>query len=221
MQGLMEIYMLYSYSRGLEEGKFLLNLPDYVYYYLIVLPLILLSALFTDAVALNSVLLSALTYTWSIANKNSQVSFYFLPIKASLLPAVSIGFRLLIDGKMAALQAIGGMLAAYIYNCLETRSLGPLSRLILQRQPNSSSGRVGTVHTLSSVESANQDDGYLPSPEWLRKLCSKLTGKNYMTHYPSVHAMNKSSDRRSEATTSSYSRYGDSSFKGKGQRLGT
>lgn len=129
MQGLMEVYMLYTFSNGVETKKFSRNLPDYFFYLTITFPVMLFGAYFflPPVISLSPALMSALTYTWAIANYDQKVNFYFVPLKASLLPIVSLGFRLLVDGQISFLLALIGMSAAYLYNCTETHSFGPLA----------------------------------------------------------------------------------------------
>ncbi|ODV97484.1 hypothetical protein PACTADRAFT_73223 [Pachysolen tannophilus NRRL Y-2460] len=224
MQSLMDLYMIYSYSRGLEENKFI-NIADYIFYYVIVTPLILFTSPWTSALSLQSALLSALTYTWSIANRNQQVNFYFITMKAAILPAVSLGFRLLLNGKQDFLQAFVGMLAAYLYNCLETSTLGPLMSLI-KKDSNQTTKRVGTLNSLNSNTYIEElyYDGYLPAPSWLRKL---ITGSPNVAY---VRPRNNFSDgtplssdrsptgRTTSSNTSFTSR--TTAFRGKGYRLG-
>ncbi|ODV83314.1 hypothetical protein CANARDRAFT_9715 [[Candida] arabinofermentans NRRL YB-2248] len=234
MQGLMEIYMLYSFSKGLEELKFKKCLPDYVFYHLIIVPIILISSylFLPPLLSLSPALLSALTYTWSIDNYNQQVNFYFMPIKASLLPAVSLGFRLLVDGRENFILALIGMSAAYIYNCLETGSSGPVVAFITGKQPDhvkSWNNRVGTVSSNSGIWF--YASGYLPSPQGLKSLMSKLTGVDYNSKAFKMGSINSnakhSAPEQSGAKSSGKSTGlggmmgGGNAFRGKGQRLGS
>lgn len=219
MQGMMEIYMLYSFSKGVEEVKFRKNLPDYLYYHLIILPIMLVIAYmgFPPLYSLNPALLSALTYTWSVLNYNQEVNFYFMPIKASLLPAVSLGFRLIVDGTPSFVLALVGTFAAYVYNCIETKSLGPLVQVITGVEPpkDGSSNRLGTVNSLTNVWFYST--GSLTAPNWLKAIVIRITGVDY-----NAAGFNRSgfvvfpAKTRSEPASKVLQ-----SFKGEGQRLGS
>jgi hypothetical protein len=226
MQGMMEIYMVYSFSKGIEEGKFKKNLPDFIYYFAIVLPIILSGAyLFMPPLySLSPALLSALTFTWSLMNYNQQVNFYFMPIKASLLPAVSLGFRLLVDGYESFLLALLGFAAAYVYNCLETQSFGPLMSIITGKEPETdkNNNRLGTVN--SSGHSWFYSTGFLEAPEWLKRIISRCSGVDYNSPAYRRRGFTVIPKRRSgansdnESTTGSYT---TGTFRGEGRRLGS
>lgn len=240
MQGLMEIYMLYSFSKGIEEVKFKKNLPDYIFYYFIIIPIILIFNFFMPpSYSLMAPLLTAITFTWSIANYNSQVSFYFMPIKASILPVVSLGFRLLLEGSQSFYLALTGAFAAYVYNCIETKSFGPLAGLIKDTADNQiKSNRVGTVSNSTGSSTWYYSTGYLASPNWLRNLVSKLMGIDYNSSafkrpYGSAFPPKKDSGNTTGGSgSSSSSTTGRSTgrstggftkpfFKGEGRRLGS
>ncbi|KAG7880028.1 hypothetical protein KL937_002912 [Ogataea polymorpha] len=226
MQGLTEIYMVYSFSRGLEEGKFSRILPDYIYYHLIILPIIVLTTFFTAPPLISSTpsLLSALTYTWCVANYDQTVNFYFMQIKASLLPAVFLGFRLLVDGRASFFQALTGMCAAYIYNCIETASLGPLMSVITGQQMLEPPHRVGTTATTTTHNVWYYSQGYLPAPVWLRTTISRLTGIDYNSRIfqrPYGMMFQAKQPAKSAATQTSFlRRMSNNAFQGRGQRLG-
>lgn len=75
MQGLMEVYMLYTFSNGVETKKFSRNLPDYFFYLTITFPVMLFGAYFflPPVISLSPALMSALTYTWAIANYDRSI----------------------------------------------------------------------------------------------------------------------------------------------------
>lgn len=232
MQGMMEIYMVYTFSKGIEEGKFRKNLPDYLYYFAIILPIILVSVYVSmpPLLSLSPALLSALAYTWSILNYNQQVNFYFMPIKASLLPAVSLGFRLLVDGFYSFLLALLGCAAAYVYNCIETRSLGPLMAMLTGHEPKGdhANNRLGTVNTTHS--SWFYSTGYLGAPEWLKNSVSTCTGVDYDLPLYNRTGFAKYAPRKAQggvvggtapsASSSSARGAGGVVFRGEGRRLG-
>lgn len=213
--------MIYSYSRGLEEKKYI-HLVDYAYYYVIIIPLILLSTSITNALSLQSALLCALTYTWSISNRNEQVNFYFITMKAAILPVVALGFRLLLNGKQDFIEAAMGMFSGYVYNCLETRTLGPLMSLIKRNNPQQVANRVGTLNSLrnQNIEELYYD-GYLPAPSWFRKF---ITGNaNVAYERPRNNFSNNtnfSGSVKASGSSSGTSTATSSTFRGRGHRLG-
>lgn len=226
MQGMMEIYMMYSFSRGLEETKFRRNLPDYLFYQMIILPIIIITSYVAlpPLYSLHPALLSAFTYTWSLSNYNQQVNFYFMPIKASLLPAVSLGFRLIVDGTPSFLLGLVGTFAAYIYNCLETKSLGPLVQVITGKEPqrDGSTNRLGTVNSLTNTWFYSM--GILRAPEWLTAIVTRITGVDYnsavynrmgFTVFPA-----KTKEGRPTGASTGFSQR-KPPFKGEGRRLGS
>ncbi|ODQ48931.1 hypothetical protein PICMEDRAFT_70524 [Pichia membranifaciens NRRL Y-2026] len=227
MQGMMEIYMMYSFSKGLEESKFKKNLPDYIYYFAIVLPIILVGsyAAMPPLYSLSPALLSALTFTWSILNYNQQVNFYFMPIKASLLPAVSLGFRLLVDGQESFILALLGFAAAYVYNCIETRSLGPLMSIITGKEPevNPNNNRLGTVNTMAHAWFYST--GYLGAPRWLRRVLSRFTGVDYDSPTYNRRGFTafaaKKSTSAGTGSSAAARAAGNVFFRGEGRRLGS
>lgn len=235
MQGLMEIYMLYTFAKGLETGKFKRNTPDFLYYMMLILPIMLIAAyLFLPAVlSLSPALQAALTFTWSIANYYQQVNFYFMPIKASLLPAVSLGFRLLVDGQQSFILSLIGMIAAYFYNCIETHSFGPLASVFSTTDPSSNNAtRLGTGNNFSQWYYST---GELSAPAWLQSAVSSLTGVNYTnpplnrgglatggyTAQPGRKLGGKSTDTTSKSTGTAPKPAPEPVFRGKGQRLGS
>lgn len=235
LPGAFEIYALYSYSRGLEENKFFRDIPDYLFYYALVLPFIITSGFLLEAVSLARALEGALTYTWSRANRTRDVNLYFLPIKASHLPVMTLGFALFFDGPLTFLIVLSGMSAAYMYACIESKSLGPLYSYLKEtlginviRHQNTN--RVGTIHTINEVH-----DGYLRAPTWFRSIIEFFTGRQVSPGFRTTTGSAKSArvntlngptsiDKNSGSTTaksSGFSFGGSGTFKGKGNRLGS
>lgn len=237
MQGLMDTYMLYSYSRGIEELKFFNNHIDYLFYLFIIIPIILLSSVFFLPIPLlQPALLGALTYTWSRSNKDHQVNIYFISIKASLLPIVTLGFRLLLEGTSSFLAVFSGMTAAYIYACIESWSLGPLYNYFCEtfgiRINNRNSTRnINRVGTLNEIKENN-----LKAPLWFKKFIELFLGNGSRfgstTNKNKIHTLSTNSGTTSSGSTSSSSSsssnaissgsiFGNNKFKGKGYRLGS
>lgn len=217
MQGLMEMYVMYTFSKGVETKKFGRNFPDYFFYLAITFPLMLFGAYFflPPVLSLSPALQSALTYTWAIDNYDQKVNFYFIPLQASLLPVVSLGFRILVDGQLSFLLALIGMSAAYIYNCIETHSFGPLESFFLAHHGNATNRLGAGNNILRWVYST----GKLQAPQWLRTIFSKLTGNDYNSaplnggiHVTPSFKQNPSGGRFNRAKRA---------FQGKGRRLGT
>lgn len=200
MQGLLETYMLYTFSKGLESGKFSGNTSDYLYYLLIISPIMLLSAYFIlpPVYSLFPALLSALTFSWAINNYDQNINFYFIPMKASLLPITTLAFRFLVEGKLSFTISIIGTAAAYIYNCMETHSFGPLSSLFL-------------TNTGNNFTRWPYATGHLSAPGWLRTIVSKLRGA---VGPSGVHTIAPTSSNKKKAKR-------NSAFQGEGHRLGT
>lgn len=158
-----------------------------------------------------------------------------MPIKASLLPAVSLGFRLLVDGNESFKLALLGMAASYIYNCIETNSFGPLTSIITGKEPevNPNNNRLGTINTMN--HQWFYSTGYLGAPNWLKNLFSRFTGIDYdsPTYNRRGFAVfasskknngnnNSSSGSSSSSSSSSNSTSGGRpTFRGEGRRLGS
>jgi Derlin-2/3 len=192
-----------------------LNVADYAFYLSIVMPLIVFVSVITQSFALLENFLGAITFTWSRANKNQRVNFYFMTIEAKHLPIVTLGFKLLLEGPRGFFAVLFGMAAAYFYSCIESRSLGPLYSYIVDTLginviKHSNTNRVGTIHTMYEVQ-----DGYLPAPAWFRSIVHNLIG------HPRPDKKNGQFGKAAESTaakTSGFSYRG--SFQGKGHRLG-
>lgn len=212
MQGLMDIYMLYSYSRGIETDKFFNNIADYTYYFIIILPIIWILNFFNNSWFLNQSLIGALTYTWSRSNKDQKVNIYFLPIKASLLPIVTLGFRMLLDGFQSFLSVFIGMISAYIYSCFESKSLGPLYYYFFPNQivNNKNKNKVGTINSREFF-----NEGYLGAPNWLKKLLGTDPKR-----FQNKSNLNSRTNNNSNDKNEKKSFWSTSSFQGKGHRLG-
>ncbi|GME77175.1 unnamed protein product [Ambrosiozyma monospora] len=131
--GILDAYNVYHYSISLETGKFQKHTENYILYFLIVLPLILFAFWGMDfpyhLFSMGSCLGSCVMLSWVIQHPHDQVNFNFITLPAMYLPAARIAFAALFGGKLAFFADLISMGAAYIYNCLETRSFGPLMLL--------------------------------------------------------------------------------------------
>lgn len=226
LSGLMDIYALYSFSKGIEEGKFFHNAADYAFYLFLVIPLIQASWVLLDSPSLLLPLLSALTYTWSRANRFSQVMVYFIKIQAEYLPLAMLIFTFLLFGKELFFSALSGLCAAYFYQCLESKTLGPVyawicSTLGVDTSRTGQTQRVGTIHTM------NQTEGPLKAPRWFANIVDSFvrdaplgrsTKGNAGARIGGFNTMPQR-DQSTYGTSSGYS-FSGSAFRGSGHRLG-
>ncbi|KAK9474189.1 Der1-like family-domain-containing protein [Dipodascopsis tothii] len=121
----MDAYMLYTYSKDLENDKFSRATADYLYYVVFLGTIIVGLNVFTGAAVYSAPLLTAMTFTWSQETPDRIVQFYFgFQFKAKYLPAVMIVYNLLVSGPDAALIAATGIAAAFLYWRLDKRQ-GP------------------------------------------------------------------------------------------------
>lgn len=221
MQGLMDTYMLYSYSRGIEELKFYNNSVDYLFYLFIIVPIIVLSSVMMPVPLLQPALLGSLTYTWSRANKDHQVSIYFISIKASLLPVVTLGFRLLLEGTSSFLAVLAGMSAAYVYACIESWTLGPLYTYFCE----TFGIRVQNENRLGTLSSKEKET--MRAPLWFKKFVGTFIGGSRVIDQRKnkIHTLTNgstsSTSSGNSSSTSSGSIFGNSRFQGRGYRLGS
>lgn len=215
--------MLYSYSRGIEELKFYNNFIDYLFYLFIIIPIIITSSILLPVPFLQQALLGSLTYTWSRANRDHQVSIYFISIKASLLPVVTLGFRLLLEGTASFLAVLVGMSAAYVYACIESWTLGPLYSYFCEtfgiRNLNNQGNRVGTLNEIKEI-------GHLRAPIWFKRSVETIMGNQQRLNTTrskihTIHSTPTNTTTTSSTSTSSGSIFGNSKFQGKGYRLGS
>lgn len=225
----MDIYALYSFSKGIEEAKFFHNTADYAFYLFLVIPLIQACSLLLAPGSLLLPLTSALTYTWSRANRFNQVMVYFMKVQAEYLPLAMLIFTFLLMGGQPFFSALSGLSAAYFYQCLESKTLGPVYGWICEMlgvdvTRTGRTQRVGTIHTM------NQTEGPLKAPRWFAGFIDSLTGD------ARIRALNKgkadslransriggfSDLEEKESSSSSGFSFGRSSFKGSGHRLGS
>ncbi|GMG37650.1 unnamed protein product [Ambrosiozyma monospora] len=133
--GIIDAYNVYHYSISLEKGKFQKHPENYILYFVIVLPLIIFAfwgmGFPYHLFSMGSCLGSCVMLTWVIQHPHDQVNFNFITIPAMYLPAARIAFAVLFGGKLAFFADIISMGTAYIYNCLETKSFGPLMLLFV------------------------------------------------------------------------------------------
>lgn len=171
---------------------------------------------------LQQALLGSLTYTWSRANKDHQVSIYFISIKASLLPVVTLGFRLLLEGTTSFLAVLAGMSAAYVYACIESWTLGPLYTYFCE----TFGIRVQNENRLGTLDNSAREKETMRAPMWFKKFIGMFVGNSRVIDQRKnkIHTLtngSSSSATTSSSSTSSGSIFGNSKFQGRGYRLGS
>jgi hypothetical protein len=231
LSGLMDIYALYSFSKGIEEGKFFHNTADYAFYLFLVIPLIQFCSLFLSTGSLLLPFVSALTYTWSRTNRYNQVMVYFIKVQAEYLPLAMLIFTFLLFGGEPFFSALSGLSAAYFYQCLESKTLGPVytwivSMLGVDVTRSGQTQRVGTIHTINQIE------GSLKAPKWFASIVDFIIGNGRPTPVQDrgkVNSLSGSSriggfnnlEKSSSGSSSGFSFGGSNTFKGSGHRLGS
>lgn len=227
LSGLMDVYALYSFSKGLEEGKFFLNISDYCFYLFLIIPLIQLCSVVMPPGSLLLPLVSALTYTWSRKNRYNQVLVYFVKIQGEYLPLAMLIFTFLLFGKEPFFSALSGFSAAYFYQCLESRTLGPVyawicSTLGVDVTRTGQTQRVGTIHTINHT-----DEGPLKAPYWFVRIVEFFTARQRVKGHEKAQGrriggfgnMNSNQPQGSSGKSSGFSY--TSAFRGTGARLGS
>lgn len=202
MQACFALHTIYSHSQQLELVHFHNKPSDYLFYLCFNFTLtILMAQLFriNYPIFLNA-FTGSLIYTWTIDNSNVKVMFYGLfPILGKYLSLVHLFVSFLFDGtphdySMFFITMIG-FTAAYIYSCLDTRSLGPVYGFLAKRD----------------YFYGKQNTGHFRAPAWFQSLTCPLFNDT-------------SSSDQSRATNSPSSRirlFHRTNFQGKGNRLGT
>lgn len=138
MAFLMEIYNLFQRSKELETKHFPASTSgssvspsvNYVFYlcFCITVTIAMTTILYGGSypLILTPAMTAALTVTWAIDNANQKVMFYgILPVLGKFFPLVQLGTSFVFGGGDLYV-VISGMFAAYLYACLDTRTLGPV-----------------------------------------------------------------------------------------------
>lgn len=212
LEGLMMAFTMFRMSKELEERKFASNTVDYAFYYFIISPCALLfSAIFTIPLMAQA-LSGAVAYTWSRTHRHDMTQVLFVTLPGSYYPFVALTFTYLLQGAIAFRSLLAGMACAYFYQCLESRTLGPVYKYIcdclgVEERRDPVANRLGTIHTIQQPE-----DGYLNAPGWFRSLVGPLLAPN--------RPMVKKNEKEKVGTTTSSS-WSSGSFRGTGYRLGS
>ncbi|CEP62869.1 Dfm1p LALA0_S06e05710g [Lachancea lanzarotensis] len=111
--------------------------------------------------------MASLTCLWSIKNWNTPLMFYGLfPIKGKYNPLLQLFLSYLFDDEHRTFPLIvTGLVVGYVYNCLDTRSLGPLYGYI-----RSSTLGYGIVN-----------DGHFRAPRWFTGIWGFLANNRRRT----------------------------------------
>lgn len=258
LNAVMDVYFFYTFANHLEShtGKFKRNFPDCLWFTLVTGTMIMLMSfvceyLDNSPLSHHLMMLSCVTYLWSRSLMNSVINFLgIVPIKAYYLPLFNLLFKLLVNGKLALVDTIIGIIGAYLYQCIQSATLpvynifpGAYSRSLTPVVDHS--GRKVGINNIgisfSGFETASADfipeaifdKGYLKAPIWLYKLLDYPTNNSQRTTAFSKSFTNtRSKDKvlsppqhESESTgsASGVSWFGTdlpNPFQGKGHRLG-
>lgn len=143
MPALMEGYNLYVRSTELEQGFYYSskrislsshNFAFYLFSCLVVMTTIA-GFLFGTMVPLylTSAFTACLTYTWSLYNTDKKVMFYgLIPVWGRYFPVLQLFTGFVLGSRFDFYLSLIGIIAAYIYNCVDTWTLGPLYGLLIK-----------------------------------------------------------------------------------------
>ncbi|CCK69547.1 Dfm1p KNAG_0C04450 [Huiozyma naganishii CBS 8797] len=154
MNALFQLYTITTRSVELERERFLVSMHynpsiDYLFYLIFCTTFVILFTVMrvgtAEPLVLTDALSTLLTMTWSIDNANSKVMFYgVLPIYGKYYPVVQSLTTFVFGGN---LEMLGISLAtAYLFACLDTRTLGPVWGKITGKGPWYGIVPVGKFH---------------------------------------------------------------------------
>ncbi|KAH3900319.1 Dfm1p SCDLUD_003291 [Saccharomycodes ludwigii] len=172
----------------------------------------------------------ALSYTWSIINRYQEIRYMgLLPVSAKYVPIIELGINL-IFGPGTSVQSSGilGLISAYIYNCIATKSMGPLYGFLLKHilkidGRNNINGERRNGGRLRSGNNTNNKKAYLVNIFVPNTISNEDYGYNFGNGFVPTWFSNlfDNSRNNTNSTRSKNHFYGSNSFKGRGQRLGT
>lgn len=111
---LINLYFLYSYSIRLEQDVFQRRPGDYIWMLTICWAITMVCAYFFNLMIVGPILSMAILYTWSSANKDMIVSFYFgTQFPAMYLPWALFGFNILLGG--SGMMELMGIFVGHVY----------------------------------------------------------------------------------------------------------
>lgn len=171
MPALMEGYNMYNRCSQLEQTFYLQasrpSLGSHNFAYYISFCLVVMSAMAAFLYGtryplfLRSAFTACLTYTWSLHNSDSKIMFYgVLPIWGKFFPILQLATEFVLGSKADFYLSLMGFATAYIYNCLDTWSLGPLAGYFMAGVDN-----YGMV-----------SKGYMEAPGWFVYIYNLISG---------------------------------------------
>lgn len=141
MSAVMQIYNIGSRSITLESERFLVSRHysssiDFAFYLLFCATLVIAGCVAIygkyQPLVLTCAFDALLTATWALDNTNSIVRFFgVLPVQGKFYPFLQGLVTFIFGGDLVLL--VLGSVAAYVFNCLDTRSLGPIWGFITQK----------------------------------------------------------------------------------------
>ncbi|AMD22505.1 HHL265Wp [Eremothecium sinecaudum] len=136
MQGFIMLYQIYRNSNSLEIEYFGGEVLDYVFFLgftmtvTSILTAICVSYYHLAVYTLFPAFAGILLFMWSMANSNTMVNYVVLNLQAKYLPLINLFVYSLNGSVTEVVITVFGYVAAYIYCCLDTMTLGPLYGLI-------------------------------------------------------------------------------------------
>ncbi|CCC67769.1 hypothetical protein NCAS_0A12110 [Naumovozyma castellii] len=243
MQFIFQIYLLYSRSKEVETGRFLVSSAvsptiEYTYYLLFsMISISILSSLIygqSYPMILTAGFDSCLACTWAIDNINKPISLFgVLPITGKYIPVFQLVTSFIFNPNSFLLNCVG-IFVAYLFNCLDTRTLGPVWGWLTNKPagygvfPAGKFGAPGlfvTVYELCFGElNNNRQRSKMSGSSRLSGLIGKSKGQRLGSLDPSKQPPNSlKKDRTSTAkkiSTDSEESSTVNRFPGKGQRIG-
>ncbi|KAM9911705.1 hypothetical protein OXX69_003268 [Metschnikowia pulcherrima] len=232
---LLNVYRFYTFSNYLESsrGRFRGNFPDYLWFVMVSGAFLLaINQLFAYfgyfTLFYHSQLSSCMTFLWSRTSMNSVINFLgVVPIKAYYLPLFDLGMAIMSGGYHSA-DSFAGILAGYIYECIQSDTL-PIYNLLpgaygMKTDSQTNGQRVGfNVDTSISPNTFHQavfDLGYWKAPAVFYRLLKYPIDTSVRTtafsRSQNIHAPTAAKPAAAYVRPDT-----SSSFKGKGHRLGT
>lgn len=213
MSAIMELYNLGSRAVHLENDRFLVSRYhstsiDFAFYLFFCSTFIITGCVIIygkyQPLVLTCAFDACLTLTWAIDNSNVEVRFYgILPVYGKFYPLLQ-GLVAFVFGGDLILMVLG-FSAAYIFNCLDTRSLGPIYGSIAKKDK-----WYGVVPT-----------GKFHAPRWFIWGYEFLFGGNYLQKLDELKSVNKrNGGQRLGTSTSTVTTTTTTRTFGSGQRLG-
>lgn len=209
MSALMQVYNLGSRSYQLETDRFLVTRYrsasiDFIFYLTFCAFFIITTVCLTygiyEPLVLTGAFDACLSVTWAIDNASTKMMFYgVIPVYGKFYPILE-GLTTFIFGGDLKLLLIG-FLAAYVFNCLDTRTLGPIYGYVAGKRP-----WYGVVPM-----------GKFQAPFWFVWTYEFIFGGNYTNKVKQMKTQQKKSKGQRLGSIPTSSNTGNSG----GQRLGS